>query len=470
MTASDEGPTRGTTHARVVIDDIVRQLERVTLWFALPVTLTVAGIELTSDRGTPMVAGYMMVQACLGAALYTLRRRSLVVRSAVLTAFAWLTQAFTIVQFGPTIGGAPMLVAAGLFSGVVFGRRAAWGVGLATLGLGPVCIFGLDAGIFASPDPSVNDFSQGATWVRKTIAFVLGIGAAGWLHLRLMAGLRHTVTEAEAALEERETERSRRVAMERELDRAERLDILGELAGGVGRKVASSLDELVARAEAAAAEAGPNDDLTADILEAARALKATARRLSDLDQDRGDAMASTPFDLAVTREVRQLMAADVRGVCAFHLDVQPSGNVPLGREAVQRIVRNLCLNAKDASPDGASVVVRVAPFASDPRSAGALLEVVDQGRGMSEEETECLFEPFFTTKGEQGTGLGLTEVHRLVTSVGGRIDVTSRPGHGTTVRVALPAVVVRPAAVSVDRRTSAPPRGTPSFFPREELA
>jgi signal transduction histidine kinase len=99
---------------------------------------------------------------------------------------------------------------------------------------------------------------------------------------------------------------------------------------------------------------------------------------------------------------------------------------------------NLLLNAIHASPAGGRVKVRITPGGRGGRK-GAVIEVVDTGPGISEEDLERIFDPFFTTKGpDQGSGLGLMICHRIVADHQGTIEVSSRPGEGATFRVYLP--------------------------------
>ena len=112
---------------------------------------------------------------------------------------------------------------------------------------------------------------------------------------------------------------------------------------------------------------------------------------------------------------------------------------------MHQIVINLCTNAYQAMRgSGGRLSVRLGVTEDPARTGGpgrfALLEVSDTGHGMEEAVMAHIFEPFFTTRevGE-GTGLGLSVVHGIVTSMGGSISVESTPGAGTTFSVFLPA-------------------------------
>jgi hypothetical protein len=97
---------------------------------------------------------------------------------------------------------------------------------------------------------------------------------------------------------------------------------------------------------------------------------------------------------------------------------------------------NLCLNARDAMPDGGTLTVTAHNVAADGHRFVSL-EVTDTGIGISSGLLDRIFEPFFTTK-EVGHGLGLSTALSIVKSHGGFIKVESQPGHGATFRVHLP--------------------------------
>jgi signal transduction histidine kinase len=115
-----------------------------------------------------------------------------------------------------------------------------------------------------------------------------------------------------------------------------------------------------------------------------------------------------------------------------------------------QVAFNLVVNACDAMPSGGEIVIDVSTVASSERPActdqipdgeWTLLRVIDDGEGMSADVLAQAFEPFFTTKAaNQGTGLGLSTVKRIVQAAGGHICVSSTPGRGTEFRVYLPAI------------------------------
>jgi signal transduction histidine kinase len=115
-------------------------------------------------------------------------------------------------------------------------------------------------------------------------------------------------------------------------------------------------------------------------------------------------------------------------------------------DQLRQVIWNLLANASQACGAERGGTIRVAT-GSD--GEGAWLRVEDDGAGIDPGDLDRIFIPFFTTK-EQGTGLGLSAVERIVTAHGGRIDVASRPGEGTRFTVRLPAAA--PAAARAAAR------------------
>jgi CheY-like chemotaxis protein len=128
-----------------------------------------------------------------------------------------------------------------------------------------------------------------------------------------------------------------------------------------------------------------------------------------------------------------------------------AGSIQADAGQIQQMILNLAINARDAMPQGGSLLIQTRGMELGSDYIGhhfgikpgryAMLEVSDTGTGMDEATRQRVFEPFFTTKAEgKGTGLGLSTVYGIVKQFGGSIDIYSEAGHGSTFRVYLPRV------------------------------
>jgi signal transduction histidine kinase len=118
---------------------------------------------------------------------------------------------------------------------------------------------------------------------------------------------------------------------------------------------------------------------------------------------------------------------------------------------LENAILNLCINAKDAMPEGGMLTIETANSHLDDAYAHqpdmltgqyVLIAVTDTGSGMTEEVANKAFDPFFTTKDVgNGTGLGLSQVYGFIKQSGGHIKIYSEPGHGTTIKMYLPRLL-----------------------------
>ncbi|MEM0936197.1 MAG: ATP-binding protein [Pseudomonadota bacterium] len=230
--------------------------------------------------------------------------------------------------------------------------------------------------------------------------------------------------------------------------RAQKLEAVGQLAGGVAHDFNNILTTIVGASHLASLDATPGSDLAHEIdqigIAARRAQSLVRELLTFARREPGDLQ---PVDLRdVMAEVATLLRASLPPVIRIEVpDSGPQINVMGDPTHLHQIVMNLCRNAAEAMA-GAPGTVRVtlalcpAPEGVDGRAeAWAKLDVADDGPGMTPDTMRHLFEPFFTTKPlGKGSGLGLAVVHGLVEELGGRITVESAPGEGARFSVALP--------------------------------
>jgi len=249
-----------------------------------------------------------------------------------------------------------------------------------------------------------------------------------------------------------------RRALEDRVRHAQRLEALGKLAGGVAHDFNNLLTAISAFGEFAHARA---DELPPDVAELVRAdldhVIATAHRggalteqLATFSRRRG--AERTPLDVNaaiadLVPTLERLVAAPVRIETMLAPDIP---RVLMDPGQLTQVMLNLVVNARDAMPEGGRVLVRTALLEDDdaarplgtPAGRWVLVEVLDEGVGMSAEVRERIFEPYFTTKPMgRGTGLGLAVVYGLVESAGGSVTVWSVEGEGTSFRVLLPPAV-----------------------------
>ena len=183
----------------------------------------------------------------------------------------------------------------------------------------------------------------------------------------------------------------------------------------------------------------PNDPLRRNVESIKRATEwgiALAQQILAASRRQGTASSSVGLNQAVANVTRVLQPAlGERIELVTRLD-PAAGRVVINQGQLGRVVMNLVVNARDAMPEGGRLVVETA-------AAGAevVLSVSDTGVGMDDETRARLFEPYFTTKEPgKGMGLGLATVYDVVTQNGGRIEVASEPGRGSTFRIFLPRV------------------------------
>ena len=232
---------------------------------------------------------------------------------------------------------------------------------------------------------------------------------------------------------------------------AQRLESLGNLAGGVAHDMNNMLTPITMFLEELQhADTRPSPELLASVRSSVKRGAGMLRQL--LTFGRGIAGERQP--LAVPRlldEIGRIVASTFPKSIQF--ESRPARNVSsiLG-DATQlhQVLLNLCVNARDAMPNGGPLVLSADnllleatnqedwPDAAPGRYV--LIEVADAGTGIPPEMLERIFEPFFTTKtAEQGTGLGLSTSLGIVRSHGGSIRGVSEPGRGTRFRLILPA-------------------------------
>jgi two-component system, cell cycle sensor histidine kinase and response regulator CckA len=261
---------------------------------------------------------------------------------------------------------------------------------------------------------------------------------------------------------------------EERLRRAQRMEAVGRLAGGVAHEVNNMMTIILGFSDLLGRAAELPDTLQGDVDEirkaAARAGKITQQLLAFSRQQ-----VLQPADLRLNIIVEELVPV-LRLLLPANVRVETrlsplDAVVRADRAQLEQVLINLAFNARDAMAEGGTVRIAVeARFLNEdaghrlvgvpfPPGRYALISVIDTGHGMDEATLEQLFEPFFTTKpAGLGTGLGLATVYGIVKQSGGYVWAESTPGQGTTFTVGLPLVqAVRESAAVESPETEAPP-------------
>jgi two-component system, cell cycle sensor histidine kinase and response regulator CckA len=243
-----------------------------------------------------------------------------------------------------------------------------------------------------------------------------------------------------------------RRALESQLRQAQKIEAVGQLAGGLAHEFNNFLGVILGYSELMSEEARQNERLCRQIAE----IKAATQRAASLTRQllafgRKQLLEPKVLDLnSAIGETQRLL----HRLVAANIDVVPVLSSAIGRVKVdpgqiQQILINLVLNARDAMPKGGKVVIETANADLDEVHARqhvglrpgmyVMLSVSDTGGGMDDETSSHIFEPFFTTKEPgKGTGLGLSTVYGIVKQSGGYITVETAVGKGTTFRIYLP--------------------------------
>jgi PAS domain S-box-containing protein len=241
-------------------------------------------------------------------------------------------------------------------------------------------------------------------------------------------------------------------SLEGELRQAQKMESVGQLAGGVAHDFNNLLTVITGRIEFLIGAENIDDEQQADLAE----IKKAADRAAELTRQllafsRKQLLQPRVLDLNHTLDefepmLRRLIGEDIRINIVHGADLGPVNADP---GQVQQILMNLALNARDAMPGGGVITFRTSNEAAGngaglpamPSGPGecVMLEVKDTGLGMDSATQARIFEPFFTTKGHgKGTGLGLSTVYGIVKQSGGGISVVSAPNAGTVFRVYFP--------------------------------
>src|SRR5208282_5695252 len=273
-------------------------------------------------------------------------------------------------------------------------------------------------------------------------------------------------------------------ALERQLQQAQKFETIGQLAGGIAHDFNNVIGAILGWAELGQEQSR----IYPAIAERFARIREQADRAAELTREllafaRRQALQPRPVDLnGVMQGLVSLLDKVIDK--SIEIKVVPGSLPPVKADPTQieHVAMNLCLNARDAMPQGGQLVIETELVQLDESycrqypyvmpGCYAVLSVSDTGLGMDEETRERIFEPFFTTKERgKGTGMGLATVYGIVKQHGGFVHVYSEPGQGSLFRVYLPAMegaVTEGASLAPNSSKAMNLRGTETILLAED--
>jgi two-component system cell cycle sensor histidine kinase/response regulator CckA len=266
--------------------------------------------------------------------------------------------------------------------------------------------------------------------------------------------------------------------IQQRVQQQERLAAVGQLAAGIAHDFNNILATVVLYAQMTARMA----DLPSTVRERMKTINQQAGHATNLiqqilDFSRRAVLERRPLDLAVLmKEHVKLLERTLPENIEIRLDYEPDEyatpfTINADPTRMQQMMTNLALNARDAMPGGGDLHIglkriEIEPGESPPlpeMQAGEWVQVTvsDTGTGIPSDVLPHIFEPFFTTRAPLGSGLGLAQVHGIVGQHGGRIDVDTQVGRGTTFTIYLPVHLL-------ELSTDVPPKGLPALVTGRE--
>jgi len=291
-------------------------------------------------------------------------------------------------------------------------------------------------------------------WVRNTVVSRPALSGHGFMHDGLISDI---------------TDRRR---LESQLQQAQKMEAMGQLAGGVAHDFNNILATMLMELGLLREEPGLAESVRAGL----RDLEASVGRATGLTRQilafsRRQLMQMKPVRLAnLLTDLHKMLGRMLGETIQVDLYASSESSAIKGDGGmIEQVIMNLCVNARDAMPAGGRIELRVedvllgeSDIRGNPEArAGHFvrLSVTDSGYGMNEQVRQHLFEPFFTTKETgKGTGLGLSTVYGIVKQHDGWIEVESQEGKGSTFRVMLSALPAETISTIPDT-AAAPARG-----------
>lgn len=278
------------------------------------------------------------------------------------------------------------------------------------------------------------------------------------------------------------TDLTDRVHLELELRQAQKLEVVGQLAGGVAHdfnNITQAILGFIGLAQDPSLNSADRDVYLKEALSAAKRASQLTRQLLAFGRRQPLHFEETNITELVSNLLKLL-----RRLIGEHIEVtlitgQKLGTVRCDRTQLEQVLINLCVNSRDAMPNGGRITIAIEnkkitntykhahPWAKVGHFL--MISVADTGMGMDKATQERVFEPFFTTKPkDKGTGLGLSVVYGIVRQHEGFIRLYSEPGLGTTFRIFLPVVQSQVGVQGTDKVDEPAPGGSETILIAED--
>jgi two-component system cell cycle sensor histidine kinase/response regulator CckA len=267
-----------------------------------------------------------------------------------------------------------------------------------------------------------------------------------------IAGLKDDLAQSQDRLQQGLTVRQ---SLERRLRDAQKMEAVGRMAAGIAKEFGELFSVIGKQTGVMLANLPPNDPMRAaadEIFKTGEKAATLTAQLIALNLEDGHVRQILSVKTVLSDLQSAISSLLPKSIdLAIHHDELPV-YAEVDREGLEKVLFQLVVNARDAMPGGGRLVIEARSGAGLPGATHAtgvgkkpshdvLLQISDTGTGMNLDTQARMFEPFFSTK-ETNVGLGLTAVYGIVKQNGGTVEVDSRPGQGTAVRVWLPGVKV----------------------------
>jgi signal transduction histidine kinase len=230
--------------------------------------------------------------------------------------------------------------------------------------------------------------------------------------------------------------------LEQQLIRSGRLVSLGEVTASMAHEFNNPLGIIMGFAEDLLNDLDPNDSNYRSLKIIEEEAKRCSKLVGDLMQIARPTSAefsSVSIPEAIEKTLQLVNNRLYKQKISLEKKLQADlSRIYADRQQLEQVLLNLYLNAIDAMPDGGKLFVEATIMKSDDSVSTALITVSDTGFGIADADLPRIFQPFFTAKKKRGMGLGLPICERIIKNHGGKIEVESQPGQGTTFKIYLP--------------------------------